>query len=323
MSTRFITESKSSWQRLEDLLAELDRSSLRKLTRDEVRELGKIYRRTASDLAIARAESRDPRLINYLNNLVIRAHGRIYRAESGGPVQILKFFQYTFPQLVRQYAGYIGIAFLVVVVFGAIGYFGTMHDADFADLAGVPQVMRDVVRNHVHWWERLNGENQVGSSGIMTNNIQVMFLAFAFGAVFGVGTLYILASNGLQIGAVIALTAREGYSTALLTFMAGHGVIEMTCIFIAGGAGLLVGKSILMPGDLSRTDSIKSGGRDAVKLIAGCVPLLVIAGTIEGFLSPAAINPVYKFSVAILTGIALYSYLILAGRHQKLPIVQN
>ena len=81
-SNRFINERKNAWQRLEDLLTLLDRSSLRRLHREEVRELGRIYRRTASDLAIARAESRDPRLVNYLNSLVIRAHGRIYRADA-------------------------------------------------------------------------------------------------------------------------------------------------------------------------------------------------------------------------------------------------
>src|ERR1700745_908564 len=89
---RFIKERKTVWQRLEELLQLLDRMTLRKLRREEVREVGRIYRRTASDLAIARAESRDPRLVNYLNSLVIRAHGRIYRANSQGMKKIGEFF---------------------------------------------------------------------------------------------------------------------------------------------------------------------------------------------------------------------------------------
>src|ERR671931_2019096 len=97
-SDRFIKERKGAWQRLEDLLTLLDRSSLRRLHREEVRELGRLYRRTASDLAIARAESRDPRLINYLNSLVIRAHGRIYRADPQAGNKIIKFFWRDFPQ---------------------------------------------------------------------------------------------------------------------------------------------------------------------------------------------------------------------------------
>src|SRR5438552_2102687 len=99
---RFINERKNVWQRLEELLQRLDQMTLRRLKRDEVRELGRIYRRTASDLAIARAESRDPRLINYLNSLVIRAHGRIYRADAQGRWRIWNFFARDFPQTFRR-----------------------------------------------------------------------------------------------------------------------------------------------------------------------------------------------------------------------------
>src|SRR5919107_4674729 len=99
---RFIDERKGAWQRLEDLLKLLDRSSLKRLQREEVRELGRIYRRTASDLAIARAESRDPRLVNYLNSLVIRAHGRIYRANAQGGRRLREFFTEGFPRTFRR-----------------------------------------------------------------------------------------------------------------------------------------------------------------------------------------------------------------------------
>ena len=99
---KFIDERKNVWQRLEELLQLLDRMTLRKLHREEVRELGRIYRRTASDLAIARAESRDPRLVNYLNSLVIRAHGRIYRADAQGGQRIRNFFSRDFPQTFRR-----------------------------------------------------------------------------------------------------------------------------------------------------------------------------------------------------------------------------
>src|SRR5436189_1531322 len=101
-SDKFINERKTAWQRLEDLLRLVDHSSLRKLHREEVRELGRIYRRTASDLAIARAESRDPRLINYLNSLVIRAHGRIYRANSYGGQRLRTFLSENFPPAYRR-----------------------------------------------------------------------------------------------------------------------------------------------------------------------------------------------------------------------------
>jgi uncharacterized membrane protein SpoIIM required for sporulation len=100
----------------------------------------------------------------------------------------------------------------------------------------------------------------------------------------------------------------------------GHGVIELTCIFIAGGAGLLVGTALIMPGDLTRADALKTRGMEAVRLMLGVACLLVIAGIIEGFISPAPINPRIKYSVAAVTGIALYSYLLFAGRSQPKPV---
>lgn len=315
-SNRFINQRKSAWQRLEDLLALLDRSSLRRLHREEVRELGRIYRRTASDLAIARAESRDPRLINYLNSLVIRAHGRIYQADAQGGRRLHHFFTQDFPQTFRRTWRYTAITFTCFWLFFLVGFLGTWRDADFSEFAGVSPEMRYVVNARIHWWETLNEANQIGSSQILTNNIGVTFYAFALGALFGVGTLYVMAYNGVNFGAVFALVYRAGYGHELLRFVVGHGVIELSCIFIAGGAGLLIGSALLVPGDLSRADALKTRGLEAIRLIAGCAVLLVLAGIIEGFISPAPINPAIKFSVAALTGLALYSYLLLAGRER-------
>ena len=317
-SDRFIKERKNAWQRLEDLLTLLDRMSLRRLHREEVRELGRIYRRTSSDLAIARAESRDPRLVNYLNSLVIRAHGRIYRAEAlEGGERVRRFFARDFPQTFRRTWRSTALAFAFFMVFGLAGFLGTWRDAEFSELAGVSAAWRAQNTDaRVRWWEDLNKANQVGGAAIMTNNIGVMFYAFSFGAFLGLGTLYIMALNGASIGAVLALTYRAGFGHELVAFMVGHGVIELTCIFIAGGAGLRVGGAILIPGDLSRFDSLRLRGREAIQLIVGCIPLLVLAGIIEGFISPAPISPTIKFSVAIATGVALFTYLLLAGREE-------
>ena len=312
---RFIDTHKTAWQRLEELLAKLDHGSLRGLRRDEVRELGRIYRRTASDLAIARAESRDPRLVNYLNNLVIRAHGLIYRANSNGTSRVRKFFARDFPQTFRSTWRYTALAFIVFFIFAAIGFLGSRHDPEFSELAGVPPAFRELyIETKNHWWEDLNQANQVGASQILTNNIRVTIYTFAFGAMFGVGTLFFLAYNGASIGATLGLTYNAGFGNDLLTFMAAHGVIELSCIFIAGGAGLLIGSALLIPGDLSRADALKRRGKQAIVLMMGVAVLLVLAGIIEGFISPAAISPRIKFSIAAITGVALYSYLLTAGR---------
>jgi uncharacterized membrane protein SpoIIM required for sporulation len=314
----FIEKHKTAWERLEDLLKLLDGSSLRRLHREEVRELGKIYRRTASDLAVARAESRDPRLINYLNSLVIRAHGRIYQADAQGSSRIRSFFARDFPQTFRRTWRYTALSFGVFALFSGIGFVGTKYDPEFSELVGVPPAFREVyIETKTHWWEALNDENQVGASEIFTHNIRVTIYTFAFGALFGVGTLLYLAYNGATIASVVALTYRAGFGNDLVTFMVGHGVIELSCIFIAGGAGLLIGSALVIPGDLSRADALKSRGKDAVRLMMGVAVLLVVAGIIEGFISPAPINPKIKFGIGALTGLALYTYLLLAGRYPE------
>jgi len=313
---KFINQRKNAWQRLEELLNLLDGASLRRLNREEVRELGRIYRRTSSDLAIARAESRDPRLINYLNSLVIRAHGRIYRADAQGGKKIRNFFARELPQTFRRTWRYTALSFSVFALFATLSFVATKLDPEFSELVGVNPALREIyIETKTHWWEQLNEEgNQIGAANIMQNNIRVTIMTFALGAMLGLGTIYYLAFNGANIASVLALTYRAGFGNDLVTFMVGHGVIELSCIFIAGGAGLLIGSAMVLPGDLSRADALKTRGMEAVRLMMGVAVLLVIAAIIEGFISPAPINPRFKFGIGAITGVALYSYLLFAGR---------
>lgn len=313
-SDRFITQRKNAWQRLEDLLRLLDSASLRRLGREEVRELGRIYRRTASDLAIARAESRDPRLVNYLNSLVIRAHGRIYRADAQGGKKVRRYFTHELPQTFRRTWPFTFVAFAVFMLFAVLSFVATRYDPEFSELVGVNPAFRELkIETKTHWWDTLNESNQEGASFIMTNNILVTIYTFAFGATLGVGTLFYMAFNGANIASVLALTYKAGFGNDLVTFMVAHGVIELSCIFIAGGAGLLIGSAMIMPGNLTRADALRTRGMEAVRLMMGVALLLVVAGIIEGFISPAPIDPRIKYSIAAVSGLALYAYLLFAG----------
>ena len=316
--SRFINEHKDNWQRLEDLLSLLQGNSLRGLSRTEVREFGELYRRAATDLAIARAETRDPKLINYLNSLVIRAHGKIYRAEGNGLNLIWKFFAEEFPQTFRETWRYTFLAFAVFTGFGILSFLLCYYDLNFADTLGLSQI-RVFAQTNQQWWLSLNDANQIGASQILTNNILVTFMAFAYGAFFGIGTIYVLVMNGLSIGGVLGVCYKvnPAFGNELVTFMVGHGVVELSCIFIAAGAGMLIGYSIINPGNLTRVQALKKAGMKAVRLAIGVAILLVIAGTIEGFISPANIPPAIKFGTGILTGILMYSYLLLVGRKDK------
>lgn len=315
---RFINERKDNWQRLEDLLTILDTSPIRGLPRAEVREFGELYRRAATDLAIARAETRDPKLINYLNSLVIRAHGKIYRAQGQGLDLIRQFFARDFPQTFRRRWRYIALSFAVFTFFGIASFLLCYYDFNFADSLDLGRI-RFAAQNNEQWWKSLNEANQVGASQILTNNILVSLMAFAYGAFFGVGTIYVLIMNGLSIGGVLGVCYKTNpaFGNALVEFMVGHGVIELSCIFIAAGAGMLIGYSLVNPGDLTRTEALKKNGLDAARLAIGCAILLVIAGTIEGFLSPSNLPAFIKYGTGILTGIAMYSYLLLVGREEN------
>ena len=311
---RFITERKDNWQRLEDLLSMLRGTSLRGLSKTEVREFGELYRRAASDLAIARSETRDPKLINYLNSLVIRAHGKIYRAESQGANLVWKFFARDFPQIFRRNRRYMAIAFAVFAGFAVFGFIATWMDIDFTHFVALSGITEEIKSNN-QWWLSLNKSNQIGATEILTNNILVTIRAFAMGAFFGIGAVYDLAFEGARLGSVFAACYKISppFGDALATFVVGHGVIELSCIFFCGGAGMMIGYALINPGDLTRAQALKKKGIEAAHIVIGCACFLVVAGIIEGFLSPSNLPPIVKIATGISTGIAMYSYLFLVG----------
>lgn len=314
MPETFIERRKTQWMRLEALLERLSgfstRRGLRELSRDEVRQLGQDYRRTASDLAVARVESRDKRLISYLNNLVIRGHSVIYRSESQGARSIIRFYVSDFPALFRLTCRYTLTVFVIFVMIALFSFVATWNDEDFADFSYVPiERVRDI-RQQRMWTGGLNEVAQVGAAQIMANNIGVGFRTFALSVFPVAGTVYALWPSALQFGSINALIVRYKMRIKLLSFVAGHGVLEFTAIFIAGGAGLMIGIAIIAPGERTRRHAILEQGGLAIKLLAGCIPLLFIAGLIEAFFSPLPVHHAYKFSVSAITAIALAAYLL-------------
>jgi uncharacterized membrane protein SpoIIM required for sporulation len=305
---RFLEARRANWKRLEDLTARASRFRLTNLKGEEVREFGRLYRRTAADLAIAREEVRDGRLVNYLNHLVGRAHGAIYRSESSGFGAILTFYRYEFPAVFRKTFRSTLLAFNVFFLAAAFAFVVCLFDQGFCDR--ISPGLRQEIAAHRNWTDAVkNPPSPLMSSAIQTNNITVTFAAFAGGVLVGIGTFYILLFNGLMLGAVLSLCLQERFWDIPI-FVAGHGMIELTAIFIAGGAGFLIGKALLMPGDLRRVDALVTNGLLAIKLIVGCIPMLLIAGLIEGFISPAHIPTFYKLSVSMVSLIAMTVYFL-------------
>ncbi len=315
---RFIDTNKDNWQRLENILDTMGIASVNGLTRAEVREFGELYRRAAADLAIARAETRDPKLINYLNSLVIRAHGKIYRAESQGGNLIWQFLSKDLPQTFRKNWRYMAIAFGIFVLFVILGFVATWRDINFTHFVYLSGIDYQIKSNE-QWWLSLNEANQIGATSILTNNIFVTLRVFAMGAFFGIGAVYDLAFEGARLGSVFAACYQLNppFGDALGSFVVGHGVIELSCIFFCAGAGMMIGYALINPGDLSRSQALKQKGIEATRIVIGCALLLVIAGLIEGFISPSSLPREFKFAVGILTGIAMYSYFFFVGRDKE------
>ncbi len=315
MVNLFIEQKKDDWQRLEHILEMLKNDRLSGLSKPEVREFGELYRRAAADLATARAETRDPKLINYLNSLVIRAHGKIYRAEGQGTEMIVRFFSSELPRTFRANFRYMALAFAIFAGFAVFGFVSTWMDTDFTHFVMLSGVT-DQIRANDRWWLSLNEANQIGSSTIMTNNIMVTMRVFALGAFFGIGAIYDLAFEGARLGSVFGacFAIDPNFGTALGNFVVAHGVIELSTIFFCAGAGMMIGYAMINPGDMTRAQALKKKGGEAVRIVVGCAFLLVIAGTIEGFISPSDLPPEFKVATGIATGIAMYSYFFLVGR---------
>ena len=303
----FLSSRLEKWKRLEELTARASRLRLNNLSGEEVREFGRLYRRTAADLAIAREEVRDQRLVNYLNHLVARAHGAIYRSESSGFGVFLSFFRFEFPAVFRKTFPYIFTSFMLFMLPLMFALVMSIIDERFAD--AVEPGLKELIAGHYNWTESINKGNALASTSIQTNNITVTFVAFAGGVFAGLGTVLVLVQNGISIGMTMGLCIKYRFWDILI-FITAHGVIELTAIFIAGGAGLLIGKALLMPGDHRRIDALVTNGMLAIKLIMGCVPMLLIAGLIEGFVSPAHISPYYKFAIAAISAVVLAAYFL-------------
>ncbi|HEY9710979.1 MAG TPA: stage II sporulation protein M, partial [Oculatellaceae cyanobacterium] len=184
----------------------------------------------------------------------------------------------------------------------------------------VPESLIEKVRDrHELWMGSIVGIEPLASTGIMINNLKVSFAAVAGGITGGAFTLYILIFNGLNIGAIGTLVGQNNLAYPFWAFVFPHGSLELPAIFFAGGAGLLIGRALLFPGKYRRMDALKFYGSQAVQLVFGIVPMLIIAGTIEGFFSPSPVVPEpFKYLVGILLFTLLVIYCSRKRLHQEL-----
>lgn len=320
ISTRWLEKRRPHWLRLEQLLALSGRGSIASLKSTELQELALLYRQSASDLATVREDAASKQLAVYLNQLLGRAHNLIYMGRRTNRRGIWTFYKDIYPAIFRETLPDTFAAFVLFLAAGFAGFLMGMADPSFTRHFLGPQMI-DTIERHEMWTHSIVTVKPLASSAIMTNNISVAFSTFALGVTAGIGTVWMMLLNGLMMGVVAVACWREGMSLQLWSFVAAHGVLELPAIFIAGGAGLGIAKGLLFPGSLPRKESLARAGSRSVRLVLGTIPMLLVAGAVEGFVSPTDLPYQLKFLLAgaLATLLALYLQRKPSGKNVPVP----
>jgi uncharacterized membrane protein SpoIIM required for sporulation len=282
----------------------------------QVLTLASLYRRATADLARAQRDWPDEPVQRYLNGLVARGHGVVYRRGGDVRKRLRTFYMETLPQTYRGAWRYIVASAALLFVPALLSFFVVLANPDAAYGIASPDLINQV--HHHQLWTHIPPDQRVQAAGaIMTNNIGVVFLAFAFGVIFGLPVIWVLITNGISLGGLFGLTAAYGIAGGLFEFVIAHGVIELSIVVAIGGGGLLMGWALVSPGNQRRGDALVMAVRRAFTLVLGLAPLLVVAGTIEGNISPSDVPFGAKLLIGLSTGALLYSYLLLVGRPRR------
>jgi uncharacterized membrane protein SpoIIM required for sporulation len=309
LSNQWILKRRPHWDRLSSLLSQADSSGLGQLTRAELREMALLYRQVAADLSVLRQDSTARTYAQHVNQLLARAHHIIYSGRKTNLLTLLRFLRDEYPAIFQRQVGFVLASLAVSVAWGLLGAAITSVHPQFMRMF-VSAKMIDTMEQHHMWTESVVTIAPLATSAIMTNNLSVTFVVFASGIVFGLGTFFYLAVNGLMLGVVATACHQYGMSLPMWSFVAPHGALELPSIVIAGAAGFRLGHAMLFPGALRWRDSVARGGIEATRLVSGIIPLLIIAGTLEGFFSPSQAPVWLKFTVSGLLFSALLTWLL-------------
>lgn len=306
---RWIARREPNWKRLDALLRQVEKKGIASLQASEIGDLASLYRSVAADLARAKTNNVGNILVQDLQKLTSRAYNQIYQGSRRQEWEAVReFVRWGFPAVVQETFGYTAVATAIFFLAALIAWWFAWQDPVFLSLV-VPEKLISQVRDRQElWMGSIVGIEPLASSGIMINNISVSFGAVGGGITAGAYTIFLMAFNGLLIGAIAALVAQHNLAYPFWAFVFPHGSLELPAIFLAGGAGLLIGRAILFPGKYRRADALKVYSLQAAQLLFGIVPMLIIAGTIEGFFSP---SPVVPSAIKYVTGIVLFTLLVI------------
>ena len=320
---QFTRNHRADWERLQLMLDDIDEAGSRpSRVSGDVAELPRLYRNCSHHLSLARSRAYSPQLIAHLSDLISRGHQVMYRNRPRLWPQVVEFLAVGFPRLVRQ-------QWRVVAAAGGL-FFGPL-----LVMLLVIQLFPQAVYTVIEPWQvslmehmydpgdadaRL-GESRGSESDIrmfahyIRNNTGIGFSTFAGGLLFGLGTVFFLVYNGLVIGAVAGHLTVLGYIDTFWGFVSGHSALELTAIVLSGAAGLKLGWAMIAPGPQTRMRALREAARVGVRIIYGAALLFLAAAFVEGFWSSIASTPAtIKYAVGLVLWVALWGYLLLAGR---------
>ncbi|MBF2075603.1 MAG: stage II sporulation protein M [Synechococcales cyanobacterium C42_A2020_086] len=301
---RWIARREQSWRQLDQLLKQAEGRGLRSLQAEEIQALASLYRSVSADLARARTQQVSTVIVQNLQSLTARSYTQIYQGSRHQEWRaVWQFYRWGFPAVVQQSRGAIALATTLFIAATSVSWWFAWQDPTFLELIVPPDLIEQVRDRQELWTGNIVGIEPFASTSIMVNNIQVSFAAVVGGIPAGLLTLYVVLLNGILIGAIGALVGQNHLAYPFWAFVFPHGALELPAIFLAAGAGFLLAQAVLFPGRYRRLDALRQQGQQAAQLVFGIVPLLVIAGIIEGFVSP---NPAIPDWINYVVGVILF-----------------
>lgn len=312
-----IAARRPTWNELDELVARAIRRGPRVLSSEEASRLIYLYRETCADLARLQASGAASDQLHSVNRVVTRAHGQLYGRRPRSRVSLRHFLMNDYPRLVRRRWPFMATSLAIFLAFGCMGYFSVQtNPAVVADLLGGAETDFRGDKTSDDFRDRFERTpSPLLSSAVTTNNIIVAFTAYALGVTFGVGTVYLLMVNGTMLGGFAGAYAQDGAARGFWETVLVHGALELTAIIIAAGAGLIMGYALWCPGRRTRWRALREEARDAAQIALGLVPAFIVAGILEGFVTPAPEIPsTVKLALGLSMMLVYWLYLGLGGR---------
>lgn len=291
-------------------------TSRRSIEAEHIDRLSEGYKAVCAHLTHAQTYYPSEAITASLNQLATRLHHTLHAQQTKTVHPIGDFFKRRFIQCLAERRYAILLAAALLIAGGIVGFASVWSNPlnlyDLVPASIATQIDPDSLGEG-------HGDimHATMSTSIMTNNIRVAILAFVSGITFGLLTVYILFYNGLLVGALAGIFWHAGQSYAFWAYILPHGVIELTAIFIAGGAGLHMGYRLINPGQYTRKYRFLTAVRESALLLIGTLPLFVIAGLIEGYLTPSSLSLATKYGIAFATLLLLAAYIIYGLRLQR------